>query len=186
MSPKTDKIDELSKQLEEKIERGVTNWVYNDQFFNFLRTTPARWMLALVAVGTLYGYGVYAWITEGITGYVYPVLIFGAVLLQKLSVRFAFDDDSNIDEYQHTRRNRAYRRAYKRSGWVLALVLMLMLVRSWEWTTSMTAQNMFWPLPNGALNFNCSIEQAVIGLEFLIGHFVIQKYLSWGMRGERN
>ena len=81
MSPKTDKIDELSKQLEENIERGVTNWVYNDQFFNFLRTTPARWMLALVAVGTLYGYGVYAWITEGITGYVYPVLIFGAVLL---------------------------------------------------------------------------------------------------------
>lgn len=187
MSSTSDKIDEFSKQLETKIERGVIHWVRNDQAFNFLRNTPARWLLALLSVAMLYGFGLYSWITEGVTGYIYPALILAMVLIQKLSVRFVFDDDSVIDEYQHSRRNRAYRRAYKRIGLVLALVVVLLVLRSWDFTKiSLTAQNHFWPFPNGSFESQFSVEQVVIGLEFIAGLFTLQKYLSWGMRGERN
>jgi len=187
MSPKTDKIDEFSKELELKIERGVIGWVNNDQWFNWLRNTAARWVLAVLTLAVLYGFGLFAWINEGVYGYLYPVTIFVVVVLQKLSVRFVFDDDSVIDEYQHERRNRAYRRAYKRIGLAVSLVVVLLLARSADLRhISFSAQSAFWPLPNGTFSAQFSVEQLVIGLEFLIGLFALQKYLSWGMRGERN
>jgi hypothetical protein len=180
---KDEKFDAAVDRLEERIESGVLNWVRNDQFFNGFRNTPARFVLAAISIAVLYGYGWFAFITPGAAGYLYPVFIFIVVLSQKLSVRFVFDDDSIIDEYQHKRRNKAYRRAYKRIGLILSLVIVAAALKA-SVGLNLTAQSNFWPLPNGELNLAFTTYQAYIALVFLLGLFTIQKYLSWGFRGE--
>jgi hypothetical protein len=172
-----------SKSLEEKIElfgqnieSGVRGWVRNDRLFNFLRTTPARVVLALVTIAVLYGIPAFQMFYRGVSLWLYVGALALCVLLQKFSIRFAFDDDSEIDEYQHNRRNRAYRRAYKRVATILALGIALF------------AGNGFYlkhTLGSGFhYSFDFGTENWLFVGVFLIGIFILQKYLSWGIKGE--
>ena len=172
-----------SKSLEEKIEvfgqnieSGVRGWVRNDRFFNFLRTTPARVVLALVTIAVLYGIPAFQMFYRGVSLWLYVGSLSLVVVLQKFSTRFAFDDDSEIDEYQHSRRNRAYRRAYKRVGAILAVAIML-FAENGAYLKHTLGSGFHYSFDLGSENW------LFLGV-FLIGLFVLQKYLSWGIKGE--
>jgi hypothetical protein len=110
-----------------------------------------------------------------------------AALLQKISVRYVFDDDSQIDELQHQLRNRAYRRAYKRIGLILAAALTLIVAaefiqqRNLYESTITGAKFRFYQF---AFQLDIGFSRAVVALTFIVGLFVLQKYLSYGLKGE--
>lgn len=176
----TDKIDQWGKGVEEKVQR----WVQTETTFNFLRYTAGRVILAILTVGVLYGYGWVAFERGGRHVWIYPIAIAIVTLVQKISVRYAFDDDTSIDEFQHNRRNRAYRRAYKRVGGIL---LAIMLLTYWQYLL-LGFERMLDIAPVelslDSLAFQMSFDKAMVIASFLIGLFVIQKYLSWGLKGE--
>lgn len=169
----------------EDFNKKVIRWVQTETVLQPLRTTSGRWVLAVLTVAALYGYCWFALLNEGVSAYIYPVLLMVVVLLQKLSLRFIFDDDSIIDELQHSRRNRAYRRAYKRVGTIL---LTLVAVLSWQ---SLIRQGLnelgiasSLPSTDALAIHYLDVHQTVVLLTFLGGLFVLQKYLSYGLRGE--
>ena len=176
----TDKIDQWGKELGDKIQR----WVQTETTFNFLRGTTGRVILALITITVLYGYGWIALIRTGRHVWIYPLAIFLVTLVQKVSVRYAFDDDSQIDEFQHKRRNRAYRRAYKRIG---AILLIIGLYCTWPYFAQALVEKLHlvnFDMYASNLEFHMSYERGLVLGSFLIGLFVIQKYLSWGLKGE--
>lgn len=172
-----------SKSLEERVEvfgknfdMSVRAWVRNDRSLNFMRTTRARMILSAVTVLALYGIPAFQMFYRGVTIWLYAGALVLMVLLQKLSIRFAFDDDSAIDEYQHERRNRAYRRAYKRVATILALAIILIAVQGYSLKHSLGS--------GFSYSFDLGSENWVFVGVFVCGLFVVQKYLSWGIKGE--
>lgn len=167
-------FDKKVAKFETAVERGVLNWVRNDKVFNGFRNTPARILLWGITVVIMYGFPIGALFTDSLSLTWYAVGLLLCLIAQKLSVRFVFDDDDVIDEYQHARRNKAYRRAYKRIGadFVLAAAILLvginyqqhMLGSGWQW--------------------QIDTYKASFALVFVIGLFILQKYLSWGFKGE--
>jgi hypothetical protein len=178
----TNKNHDVADHFADAVESGVTKWVRNDRTFNFLRSTGARITLALVTCAVLYGFGAWAFFHAPATWW-YVVALFIVGLAQKLSVRFAFDDDSVIDEYQHRRRNAAYRRAYKRVALIVGVGVLALL--AWGYVgANFSAQSSFWPLPNAHFTVDLTSSRVVVLGAFGLGLFGLQKYLSWGFRGE--
>ena len=171
---KDDKFDAAVKRLEKRLEAGVLNWVRNDQFFNGFRNTPARIILGTLSTLVLYGFPVACLFKGDLSLIAYAVALFVCLVAQKVSVRFVFDDDDVIDEYQHARRNKAYRRAYKRIGFMLTAAAVLVLAGIY-YQEHMMGSGWVWEIDTYKAGF---------GLVFVIGLFTLQKYLSWGMRGE--
>lgn len=172
----TKSFEERIDTFGRKIDAGVRGWVKNDQIFNGFRNTPARILLALITVGVLYGLPALQLFFGGVSIWLYIGLLALVIVMQKLSVRFAFDDDSEIDEYQAKRRNLAYRRAYKRVGLIIGLGIALF------------AGNGIYLKESLGSGFKYSFDLASTNwtylFVFLIGLFVLQKYLSWGIKGE--
>ncbi|MFM6963425.1 MAG: hypothetical protein ACKOWJ_04065 [Micrococcales bacterium] len=167
-----EKLDNAAR----KFDAGVRNWVRNDTVFNGFRNTPARILLAVITIGVLYGIPAVQMFFGGVSIWLYVGLLALVTLMQKLSVRFAFDDDSEIDEYQFKRRNRAYRRAYKRVGLIIGIGVVLI---AWNGAyMKATAGSGF------AYSFDLASANWTFVFAFLIGLFVLQKYLSWGFKGE--
>ena len=172
----TKSFEERVESLGSKVDAGVRNWVRNDQVFNGFRNTPARILLAAITIGVLYGVPAYQMFFRGVSIWLYIGLIALCVVMQKLSVRFVFDDDAEVDEYQDKRRNLAYRRAYKRVATILAIGVAIF------------AGNGFYlkhTLGSGfAYTFDFATENwNFVGI-FIVGLFLLQKYLSWGIKGE--
>jgi hypothetical protein len=172
----TKSFEEKIEALGQRAEAGVRGWVRNDSAFNFLRSTPARIVLALLTVGVLYGVPAWQMFNRGVSLWLYAGLLVGCVLLQKLSVRFAFDDDSEIDEYQHQRRNRAYRRAYKRVATIIGIALGVVAAQGYDLKHTLGSGFKY--------SFDLASENWLFVGVFVIGLFVLQKYLSWGIKGE--
>ena len=172
----TKSFEERVDRIGRKIDGGVRVWVKNDQIFNGFRNTPARILLAFITVGVLYGVPAFYFFFGGISVWAYFWLLMLVIVMQKLSVRFAFDDDSEIDEYQNQRRNLAYRRAYKRIGLIVGLGVGLF------------AGNGAYLKATLGTGFQYSFDLASTNWNFLflflMGLFVLQKYLSWGIKGE--
>ena len=174
MPNKEEAFEAAVKKFENRLEAGVINWVRNDQFFNGFRNTPARLILAVATTGVIYGFPIACLFSDSVSLWAYVIALFVCLLAQKISVRFAFDDDDVIDEYQHDRRNKAYRRAYKRIGLILISAAALMLLGIY-YQEKMMGSGWVWEIDTFKANF---------GLVFVIGLFTLQKYLSWGLRGE--
>ena len=180
MNVDTSKIDRWGKDVEARVQR----WLQTETTFNFLRNTAGRVILAIVSIAALYGYGLVSYTDGDYHVWTYPLVISFVTLLQKISVRYAFDDDTAIDEFQHKRRNRAYRRAYKRVG---AILLVGGALLTWQYLVIGTekvlglATGLVYLSP---LQLHLTYERVLVLGSFLIGLFVIQKYLSWGIKGE--
>ena len=178
------KPDSKVDKFEEKIEKGIQGWVKNDQFFNGLRNTPARIALFILTIGVLYGLGAYAFLrADAASMWTYIVCLWIIGGMQKLSVRFVFDDDTVIDEYQKERRDKAFRRAYKRIAQILSLGITAVIVRGFA-VLNLYNQDQFWPFPNGTFHLYLSTPRVFLGLVFVYSLFVLQKYISWGFKGE--
>jgi Na+/proline symporter len=172
-----------SKSFEERVEvfgknidMSVRTWVRNDRSLNFLRTTSARLILSALTVAVLYGLPAFQMFYRGVSIWIYVGAFVSCILLQKLSIRFAFDDDSQIDEYQQERRNRAYRRAYKRVATILTLAIILVTANGYSLKHSLGS--------GFSYSFDLGSENWVFLGVFVCGLFVVQKYLSWGIKGE--
>jgi hypothetical protein len=172
-----------SKSLEEqvevfgsKIDAGVRGWVRNDRIFNGLRSTPARIVLAIITIAALYGIPAYQMFYRGVSAWLYVGVLLVCLLLQKLSVRFTFDDDGELDEYQLKRRNRSYRRAYKRVGAILVAAITVVAANGFYLKHSLGSGFQY--------TYDLGSENWVFVAVFVVGLFVLQKYLSWGIKGE--
>jgi hypothetical protein len=172
----TKSFEERVEALGNKVDAGARAWVRNDQFFNGLRNTPARILLAAITIGVLYGMPAYQMFFRGVSIWLYIGLIVLCVLLQKLSVRFAFDDDSDVDEYQSSRRNLAYRRAYKRVATILAIGVGIFAGDGFYLKHTLGSGFKY--------SFDFGTENWLFVGVFVAGLFVLQKYLSWGIKGE--
>ena len=166
------RIDAFTK----KADAGIRNWVQNDQFFNGMRNTPARILLAAITVGVLYGLPLLQLLVGGVSIWLYAALLAVCVVSQKLSVRFAFDDDAKVDEYQNQRRNLAYRRAYQRVGLIIGLGVAL-VAGNGAYLKATLGTPFVYSFDLASLNWSFVFV-------FLFGLFVLQKYLSWGIKGE--
>ncbi len=174
MTTKNNTFDAAIAKLERRLEAGVLHWVRNDQIFNGFRNTPARVLLALFTNVALYGFPVATLFVSEIPLWGYGVALLLCLFAQKLSLRFVFDDDDVIDEYQHNRRNQSYRRAYKRIGSILVATALLMLLGIY-YQEKLMGSGWQWEIDTYKASF---------GLVFVVGLFILQKYLSWGWRGE--
>lgn len=173
---RTKSIEEKFDSIGSVIDSRVRDWVQRDKWFNFLRGTSARVVLAVLSVLVLYGIPSYSILVSDVDIWFYVGALGVVTLLQKLSVRFAFDDDNEIDEYQHKRRNRAYRRAYKRIGFILGLGIWIIGIQGYYLKSQLGSGFKF--------AFDLATPHWLYMGVFLIGLFVLQKYLSWGVRGE--
>lgn len=186
MTTKEEKFDSKVERLENRIEKGVLNWVRNDQFFNGFRNTPARIVIAVLTYGVLFGFGAYALFNQGESIWWYMILLTLVGTMQKISVRFAFDDDSDVDEYQAARRNKAYRHAYKRMG----LILCVLSFDALAWgiinnlVIGLDAEITYYRLFENEFDTGLSLYSIAVISVFLVGLFTLQKYLSWGVKGE--
>lgn len=185
------KIDERAVSFErvaEKVagnfEQRIKNWVKNDRIFDGFRNTYARVLLSLITWSVLLGYGAWVYETEssGIIGYTVAVAL--CVLAQKLSVRFVFDNEGRdlVDEYQRARRNLAYRRAYKRLGFMISGLLLLALAACYVAFYFENGYVSFWP--NAAFFVQLDGYRIIVLLIFIAGLFTLQPYLAWGYKGE--
>lgn len=167
-----ERIDAIGRN----IDRGVRDWVKNDTFFNGFRNTPARILLAVITIAALYGIPALELLYGNVSIWTYAITLWVVVGMQKLSVRFAFDDDSDIDEYQHERRNRAYRRAYKRIGLIIGLGVALVAGNGAYLKATLGTGFQY--------SFDLASTNWTFVFVFLMGLFILQKYLSWGIKGE--
>lgn len=169
-----EKLERRIRRFETRFEAGVMEWVRNDKVFDSFRSTPARLALWFVTVGVLYGFPVTALFTDTVPLWVYAIALSLCWGIQTISIRFVFNDHEVIDEYQLTRRNNAYRRAYRQIGAILSTIAVVCLAGilyqekwmglGWQW--------------------NIDTYIASFGLLWIVGLFEIQKYLSWGIKGE--
>jgi Na+/pantothenate symporter len=175
-----------NQQLEEKIEKSFIAWVKNDRFFDGFRNTYGRILIVGLTWVGLYILGAYAFITPGGVNWYVAALIVLA-LMNQLSVRFAFNVDHEkqvADEYQAKRRDAAYRHAYRNVSSQLIAGLVLFFATQYFWGNS-TAANVEFPAAGQLeiwLHFNA--EQIIVLGAFFVGLFGLQKYISWGFKGE--
>lgn len=180
----TAKFEAAAEQAAESFESRLINWVKNDRIFDGFRNTYARILLSIITWSVLVGYGAWVYQTEssGIIGYSVAVVL--CVLAQKLSVRFVFDNEGRelVDEYQRARRNLAYRRAYKRLGFIIASLLVIALAACY---VAFYLENKYVTLwPNAAFFVQLDGYRIIVLLIFISGLFTLQPYLAWGYKGE--
>lgn len=184
MTKKNSEFENKVDAFEARVEKGIQGWVKNDTIFNGFRNTPARILLAVITIGVLYGMGAYAFLSADAPAiWSYVVCLWLVGMMQKLSVRFVFDEGTQIDEYQRDRRDRAFRTAYKHIARILSLMFAVLIFRGFA-NVNLYNQAQFWPFPNGDFVLRLGTPQVFVGLVFVYSLFVLQKYLSWGFKGE--
>jgi hypothetical protein len=168
------KLEGKMKNFETRFGAGVMDWVRNDSFFDILRSTPARLALWFLTVGVLYGIPIAAYLVPSIQIWIYAVALAVCFGFQTISTRFVFNDHEVIDEYQLSRRNEAYRRAFRWVGGILGLLAVLFLIQISNYEKSMGS------------GWQVEIDPYILwfGLIWVVGLFALQPYLSWGIKGE--
>jgi hypothetical protein len=169
-----------------KIESKVKGWIKNDRIFDGFRNTYARVLLYVLGVATLFGFGYLAFHDEALTGW-YGFALVLTVLTQQISVRYVFnsDEDELVDEYQASRRDRAYRIAYKNLQNLVGLAMVLVAANAilpyrfgedgdWNWV---------W-FENLTFGFDLTLNQASVIFAGVVALMNLQKYWAWGVKGE--
>ena len=165
-------------QAELFFERSFRRWVASTELLLGLTNTYARWLITILSYGILFGWGMYSLLNEdGAVGYAIALLI--CLVLQAASVRFIFRWDEINDEYQTRRRDAAYRKAYKSLRMIFVVLAIL-------WFGSTFVADYIYD--HSGISFQAPLHidnyrLAVITI-FLIALMSLQKYLSYGMKGE--
>ncbi len=178
-----DSLETKVEQLEIVVESKIKNWIRNDRFFDGLRNTPARVLLWVLGNLALFG-GLAICLTRETGIVAYAILVALTVFAQKLSVRFVFDTDAVdlVDEYQRSRRDRSYRRAYRN---VTAAFVGLVAVILFYGYVAFYFENGYVTLwPTAFIDLNIDTYRVLSVLIFLAGFFTLQPYWAWGFKGE--
>jgi hypothetical protein len=178
-----EKLESKVEDLEVLVESKIKNWIRNDRFFDGMRNTPARVLLWVLGNLALYG-GLAICLTRETGIVAYAIVVALTVFAQKLSVRFVFDTDASdlVDEYQRTRRDRSYRRAYRNvTGAFVGLVAVILFYGY----VAFYFENGYLTLwPTAFINLHIDSYRVLSVLIFLAGFFTLQPYWAWGFKGE--
>jgi hypothetical protein len=178
-----DSVESKVEDLEVLVESKIKNWIRNDRFFDGMRNTPARVLLWVLGNLALYG-GLAICLTRETGIVAYAIVVALTVFAQKLSVRFVFDTDASdlVDEYQRTRRDRSYRRAYRNvTGAFVGLVAVILFYGY----VAFYFENGYLTLwPTAFINLHIDSYRVLSVLIFLAGFFTLQPYWAWGFKGE--
>jgi len=178
-----EKLESKVENLEVLVESKIKNWIRNDRFFDGMRNTPARVLLWVLGNLALYG-GLAICLTRETGIVAYAIVVALTVFAQKLSVRFVFDTDASdlVDEYQRTRRDRSFRRAYRNvTGAFVGLVAVILFYGY----VSFYFENGYLTLwPTAFMNLHIDSYRVLSVLIFLAGFFTLQPYWAWGFKGE--
>ena len=109
---KADRFERLMESSNDGFKKTIVNWLRTSQFFDGMVNTPARILINTVSIIVLY-----VW-TIDVANKEHNILAWAITLLvllfmQAASVRFVFNTEGIADEFQTTKRNLAYRRAYR-------------------------------------------------------------------------
>lgn len=178
-----ERLESKVEDLEVLVESKIKNWIRNDRFFDGMRNTPARVLLWVLGNLALFG-GLAICLTRETGIVAYAIVVALTVFAQKLSVRFVFDTDASdlVDEYQRTRRDRSYRRAYRNvTGAFVGLVAVILF---YGYVAFYFENGYLTLLPTAFINLHIDSYRVLSVLIFLAGFFTLQPYWAWGFKGE--
>jgi hypothetical protein len=194
-----------SKDLGDKLEAKIISWVRNDEFFAGLRNTYARVIITLLSIAVLFGYGYYAFMNPELSLW-YLGFICLVLLLHAISVRFVFNFEDKksdlswprlrfmsfheekpvkfLDEYHMRRRDNALRRAHESFVGVLGVALVGAFLYGYKDYFFGSKDFSITSMPDAIYNFTLSGGQFLVIAFFISGWVSLQKYWSYGMKGE--
>lgn len=194
-----------SKELGDKIQAKIVNWFRNDEFFAGFRNTYARAFITLLSMAVLFGYGYYAFMNPELALW-YLGLICLVLVMQAISVRFVFNLEDKrtiayglsarffsfntgkgqniLDEYHLRRRDKALQRAHEAFVGFLGLALIGAFIYGYQEYVFGEKEFSFSPMPDAVYNFSLSGGQLLVIAFFVSGWAALQKYWSYGIKGE--
>jgi hypothetical protein len=159
-------------------DKTFKRWVGSTEILLGLTNTYARWLITILSYAVLIGWGFYSlYFEDAAVGYAIALLV--CFVLQAASVRFIFRWDEISDEYQSKRRDAAYRKAYRSIRQIFVLVAVF-----WFLSTFVAG----YIYDHSGISFQAPLHMdtyrsAVVAI-FLVGLMTLQKYASYGMKGE--
>lgn len=157
--------------------RPIIAWLRTSQFFDGLVNTPARILINVMSILALYVWTIDVANKEhNLLAWVITLMVL--LFMQAASVRFVFNTQGMADEFQETRRNLAYRRAYRtiRRIALIPVGLFAFLVVAGPHNDA----NLLWDFVAYRLDNYRSLTLAI----FIFAVSSFQKYFSYGWIGE--
>lgn len=178
-----EKIDKAAKKFEAKaessaksLERRIITWLRTSQFFDGMVNTPARILINTLSLLTIYVWGFIVFESED--NFVpWAITLFILLAMQAASVRFVFSGEGIADELQLSRRDFAYRRAYKT---LIRLSAIPVLMVAWVLAGYRGDTSLAWDFITYRLDTYRSLTLAL----FVFAVISFQKYFSYGNKGE--
>ncbi len=176
LESRAERLEKLFDVKSDGFRRAVINWLRTSQFFDGMVNTPARILISTMSFLALYVWGFIVFESE--ENFI-PWLITLLVLLgmQAASVRFVFNAGGVADEFQLTRRDAAYRKAYRALRLIPALFAVVIVVLM---AISRSDARYWWSVLSYGLDDHRSFTIVV----FAMAVVSFQKYFSYGMKGE--
>jgi hypothetical protein len=155
----------------------IVTWLRTSQFFDGLVNTPARILINVMSILALYVWTIDVANKEhNLLAWVITLMVL--LFMQAASVRFVFNTEGVADEFQETKRNLAYRRAYRtiRRIALIPVGLFAFLVVAGPHGDA----NLLWDFVAYRLDNYRSLTLAI----FIFAVSSFQKYFSYGWVGE--
>ena len=109
---KAERFEKLMDASNDGFKKSIVTWLRTSQFFDGMVNTPARILINVMSIIALYVWTIDVANKEhNLIAWVITLLVL--LFMQAASVRFVFNTEGIADEFQTTRRNLAYRRAYR-------------------------------------------------------------------------
>ena len=174
---KAERFEKLMDASNDGFKKSIVTWLRTSQFFDGMVNTPARILINVMSIIALYVWTIDVANKEhNLIAWVITLLVL--LFMQAASVRFVFNTEGIADEFQTTRRNLAYRRAYRtiRRIALIPVGLFAFLVVAGPHGDA----NLLWDFVAYRLDNYRSLTLAI----FIFAVSSFQKYFSYGWVGE--
>jgi hypothetical protein len=174
---KAERFEKLMEASNDGFKKSIVTWLRTSQFFDGMVNTPARILINTASIIVLYVWTIDVANKENnILAWAITLLVL--LFMQAASVRFVFNTEGIADEFQATRRNLAYRRAYRtiRRIALIPVGLFAFLVIAGPHGDA----NLLWDFVAYRLDNYRSLTLAI----FIFAVSSFQKYFSYGWVGE--
>lgn len=174
---KAERFETLVDASADGFKKTLVTWLRTSQFFDGMVNTPARIIINAMSILALYVWTIdVANKAHNLLAWVITLMVL--LFMQAASVRFVFNTEGIADEFQETKRNLAYRRAYRtiRRIALIPVVLFAFLVGSGPPNDA----NLLWDFVVYRLDNYRSLTLAI----FIFAVSSFQKYFSYGWIGE--
>ncbi len=174
---KAERFEKLMDASNDGFKKSIVTWLRTSQFFDGMVNTPARILINTVSIFVLYVWTVDVANTEN-NILAWAITLGVLLFMQAASVRFVFNTEGIADEFQTTRRDLAYRRAYRtiRRIAIIPVGLFAFLVVAGPHNDA----NLLWDFVAYRLDNYRSLTLAI----FIFAVSSFQKYFSYGWIGE--